>query len=32
MQPYTACASRRPTGTALKLLHVVKTKGLEALR
>ncbi len=23
---------RRPTGTALKLLHVVKTKGLEALR
>ena len=24
--------TRRPTGTALKLLHVVKTKGLEALR
>jgi putative transcriptional regulator len=23
---------RRPTGTALKLLHVVKTKGLDALR
>jgi len=23
---------RRPTGTALKLLHVVKAKGLEALR
>src|SRR5262245_43700778 len=23
---------RRPTGTALKLLHVVKTKGLEVLR
>ncbi len=23
---------RRPTGTALKLLHVVKTKGLEPLR
>ena len=23
---------RRPTGTALKLLHVVKSKGLEALR
>lgn len=23
---------RRPTGTALKLLHVVKTKGLAALR
>jgi putative transcriptional regulator len=23
---------RRPTGTALKLLHVVKTKGLEILR
>jgi putative transcriptional regulator len=24
--------ARRPTGTALKLLHVVKTKGLDALR
>ena len=24
--------TRRPTGTALKLLHVVKTKGLGALR
>ena len=24
--------ARRPTGTALKLLHVVKAKGLEALR
>lgn len=24
--------ARRPTGTALKLLHVVKSKGLEALR
>ncbi len=24
--------ARRPTGTALKLLQVVKTKGLEALR
>lgn len=24
--------ARRPTGTALKLLHVVKTKGLEVLR
>jgi putative transcriptional regulator len=24
--------ARRPTGTALKLLHVVKTRGLEALR
>jgi putative transcriptional regulator len=24
--------TRRPTGTALKLLHVVKTKGLEPLR
>lgn len=24
--------ARRPTGTALKLLHVVKTKGLGALR
>ena len=24
--------ARRPTGAALKLLHVVKTKGLEALR
>jgi putative transcriptional regulator len=23
---------RRPTGTALKLLHVVKNRGLEALR
>ncbi len=23
---------RRPTGTALKLLHVIKTKGLEPLR
>jgi putative transcriptional regulator len=23
---------RRPTGTALKLLHVVKSKGLEVLR
>ena len=24
--------ARRPTGTALKLLHVVKTRGLDALR
>ena len=24
--------ARRPTGTALKLLHVVKLKGLDALR
>lgn len=24
--------ARRPTGTALKLLHVVKSKGLDALR
>lgn len=24
--------ARRPTGTALKLLHVVKTKGLDVLR
>lgn len=24
--------ARRPTGTALKLLHVIKAKGLEALR
>lgn len=24
--------TRRPTGTALKLLHVVKSKGIEALR
>ena len=24
--------TRRPTGTALKLLHVVKTKGLDVLR
>ena len=26
------CGERRPTGTALKLLHVVKLKGLETLR
>jgi putative transcriptional regulator len=24
--------TRRPTGTALKLLHVAKTRGLEVLR
>ena len=26
------CGERRPTSTALKLLHVVKTRGLESLR
>jgi putative transcriptional regulator len=36
VKPHTVsqweCGERRPTGSALKLLHVVKTKGLEALR
>ena len=36
VKPHTVsqweCGERRPTGTALKLLHVVMIKGLDALR
>lgn len=36
VKPHTVsqweCGERRPTGTALKLLHVVKVRGLETLR